>query len=186
MSFTDQKPTRAPDPRPARTRAAIIRAVETLGATPGQLNVSNIVKEAGLSRSSFYSQFSDVSDIAVQMIRGLLDELSVSQDKTFIVRSQHIVDAFLDEIDKHRHLYAALLGRSADSAAQKTICDMLTEAALPSAAYSESSNRDDDQEFVARFLVAGALASAVDWITAENPVPLNVMKRRIQSITADL
>ena len=194
MSHTEQKSLRAPDPRPARTRAAIIEAVETLGAGSVELNVSSIVKEAGLSRSSFYSQFADVSDISVQMVRTLLDELDLPPNESVRDRTQRTLDCFLEEVEKHRDLYAALLGHSADSAAQKRIGDMLTAAALASqydsdaapANHAEPADNDkdnDNREFHAKFLVAGTLASAVDWITSERPVTLDVMKQRIRAIT---
>ena len=46
-----EKPGRAADPRPARTRAAILDAIERLGAKGSDLSVATIVAEAQLSRS---------------------------------------------------------------------------------------------------------------------------------------
>ena len=55
---------RSADPRPARTRAAILAAVERLpGLPPDQVTVAAIARDAGVSRSAFYTQFSGLEEL---------------------------------------------------------------------------------------------------------------------------
>lgn len=66
---SEPQPTRAPDPRPARTRAAIKDAVARLAERPGNdMTVNAITREAGVSRSAFYDQFSDLDALAIDML----------------------------------------------------------------------------------------------------------------------
>jgi AcrR family transcriptional regulator len=58
------------DPRAARTRRAILDAVGQLtaaGATT--ICVSDVVRQAGVSRSSFYAHFSSLDDLAAGFLR---------------------------------------------------------------------------------------------------------------------
>jgi AcrR family transcriptional regulator len=63
--------TEAPaDPRAARTRQGILAAVARLhSADVGDISVSHIVREAQISRSSFYAHFSSLDDLAVALLR---------------------------------------------------------------------------------------------------------------------
>ncbi len=54
---------RAPDPRPARTRAAIFAAARELTAADGEVTVNALAKRAGVSRAAFYSHFSGLDDL---------------------------------------------------------------------------------------------------------------------------
>lgn len=186
----NEKPTRpserAPDPRPARTRAAILAAIERLGARDVELNVASIVKEAGLSRSSFYSQFKDVGDVAVQSVERLLEEL-IENDSA--LRGRHegtdlqitllTIDRFLSEFHARRALFSALFGAGSGSC-QRDACEIMTRISLP--AFRRNAPGGVDPEFAARFLAAGTLVSMVEWVLTEKPVPLDEMKQRLFSM----
>lgn len=163
--------TRAPDPRPARTRAAIIAAIDRLGQQGKELSVSLIVTEAGLSRSSFYSQFTDIGDVAVQLMREHYEHgadaakhhpetASLAAESTFL----------LTEFDRRRYLYSAVLGGSAEVSAEWAVCQIIAQAWLPIIASQAPSNLEP--EFAARYIAAGHLAGIVAWLRSTNPVPL--------------
>ena len=58
------------DPRAARTRQGILSAVARLHAADSKdISVSDIVREAQISRSSFYAHFSSLDDLAVALLR---------------------------------------------------------------------------------------------------------------------
>ncbi|SKA81887.1 transcriptional regulator, TetR family [Agreia bicolorata] len=58
------------DPRAARTRQGILAAVSRLHAADADdISVSDIVREAKISRSSFYAHFSSLDDLAVALLR---------------------------------------------------------------------------------------------------------------------
>ncbi|MFC7464946.1 TetR/AcrR family transcriptional regulator [Brachybacterium sp. GCM10030252] len=65
---------RAPDPRPARTRAAIFAAARDLSASDGEVTVNALVQRAGVSRAAFYSHFSGLDDLIGAMLAEMFDE----------------------------------------------------------------------------------------------------------------
>lgn len=173
---------RAPDPRPARTRSAILTAVETLGKKGAELNVSSIVHEAGLSRSSFYSQFKDVGDIAVQLVTELyveiesLDAEPRSKGQTDAATVQ-TAEMLLNEFWQRRHLYTAVLGGGANVSAQWAVCEVMGEGVLKS--IERSTPPDIDTAVASRFIAAGILASTIDWIASEDALPLPEFHKRV-------
>lgn len=63
------------DPRAQRTRDQIFGAVQTLAAENAEaLNVSDIVRVAGISRSTFYAHFSDIDELAAAFLRATFTE----------------------------------------------------------------------------------------------------------------
>lgn len=64
---------RAPDPRPARTRAAIFAAARALTVADGEITVNALAKRAGVSRAGFYSHFSGLDDLMGGMLGTMLD-----------------------------------------------------------------------------------------------------------------
>lgn len=66
---------RAPDPRPARTRAAIYTAARELSAADGEVTVNALTKRAGVSRAAFYSHFGGLDDLIGAMVHDLLDDI---------------------------------------------------------------------------------------------------------------
>lgn len=73
-SLLPAPPSRIPrkssvDPRAARTRQIILDAVSRLTAAGfREISVSDVVREAGVSRSSFYTHFANLDEVAVGML----------------------------------------------------------------------------------------------------------------------
>lgn len=74
---------RAPDPRPARTRAAIFAAARDLSATDGEITVNALARRAGVSRAAFYSHFSGLDDLVAAMF-GSMFELQYTRAEQLI------------------------------------------------------------------------------------------------------
>ncbi len=161
---------RSPDPRPARTRAAILSAIERLGADGADLSIAAIVAEAQLSRSSFYSQFKDLGDVAVQLVRELYVDL---RQKDAELRERGSAEEaarsstamLIHEFYKRRNLYAAVLSGGATASAQWTVCEIMAEGAFQS--IGPNVPEGTDPEFAAKYIAAGVLASLIDWINGE-------------------
>lgn len=165
------KPERAPDPRPARTRAAIIAAIERLGERGAELSVSSVVVEASLSRSSFYSQFNDIGDVAVQLLRELYEQNTVPTEPLAAVKF------LLTEFSARRHLYSAVLGDSATVSSEWEVCEIVATASLPAiAAVAPSHVRP---EFAARFFASGALACIIPWLRSEQPASVDSIAEQL-------
>lgn len=64
---------RAPDPRPARTKAAIFAAARDLSASDGEVTVNALAHRAGVSRAAFYSHFSGLDDLMGAMLGTMFD-----------------------------------------------------------------------------------------------------------------
>ncbi len=171
-------PTRAPDPRPARTRAAIIAAIEHLGQQGKELSVSLIVAEAGLSRSSFYSQFNDIGDVAVQLIQEHYQQSAAEEIHSPATADfAQATNFLLTEFDRRRYLYAAVLGSSADVSAEWAACQIIAGAWLPMITAKVPQHLQP--EFAARYIAAGHLAGVVAWLRSENPAPLADVETQI-------
>lgn len=171
ISKTALKPERAPDPRPARTRAAIISAIERLSERGGELSVSSVVVEASLSRSSFYSQFNDIGDVAVQLVRAHYDQTDTPTESFAAVKF------LLSEFETHRHLYSAVLGNTAVVSAEWAVCEIIADAWAPMLATVAPSTVQP--EFAARFLASGTLAIIVGWLRSEHPADVDVVAAQV-------
>lgn len=173
---TNGEPSRHPDPRPARTRAAILDAIERLGRTGSELTVAAIVTEAQISRSSFYSQFADLGDVAVQVMSEMADnaleldlELRGSEGGRFA--STVVVTMLLAEMRCRRGLFTAAFGSTVSAESQHEMCLVLARSLQTS--IERQLGPDFDAETVSIFLVGGMLAAARNWLRAgcEQPIP---------------
>lgn len=99
------------DPRVSRTRAALVAAVQSLAEAEAEVSVSAIVREAGISRASFYSHFSGLDELAMSLHREAFTAIAdlVRLDKTggpdAVRRSQERLVAHFAE---NRALYSAV------------------------------------------------------------------------------
>ncbi|WP_341854417.1 helix-turn-helix domain-containing protein [Brachybacterium sp. GPGPB12] len=73
MTSSNSSGERAPDPRPARTRAAIFTAARELSADDGEVTVNALAKRAGVSRAAFYSHFTGLDDLLGAMLQEMFD-----------------------------------------------------------------------------------------------------------------
>ncbi len=185
ISKAPKSTTRAPDPRPARTRAAILSAIEQLGEQGKDISVSAVVAEAGLSRSSFYSQFKDIGDVAVQLLQEMdgrpeIADLSPNGEGTppeEFVKATHVL---LEEMQRRRHLYSAVLGSGAAISAQWEVTDVLAEGVLRF--IGGFVPKHVDPMFAARYIVSGYLANIVEWLTSKNPAPLAEFDKQLREL----
>lgn len=173
-SFSGDVKTRAKDPRPARTQAAIIDAIERLERSGNQLSVSNIVREADISRSSFYTHFRDLDAVAVHLIADLyrrIEELDADLRPAVPGReaTEATLNLLLDEIVHRRHLYAAVLGSGVSGRAYRELLGIFASGAR--ATMETTAPSDVDPDLAAHFLAAGTLATITWWITQPNPAP---------------
>lgn len=173
---------RAKDPRPARTRTAILRAIETLERDGGDLTVSNIVRVAGISRSSFYAHFKDLDQLAVDLIRGIYDRIGEIDAKLRPTTpgldvTRQTVGILLAEIDTHKHLYAAVLGSGMSAVAQRQLLDIFATGAK--AAIEHSAPDSVDVELAAQFLAGGTLGTLIWWITTSPDTPAEAVREQL-------
>lgn len=163
--------TRAPDPRPARTKAAIYTAARELSAADGEVTVNALAKRAGVSRAAFYSHFGGLDDLMGDLIQQLIDEnLEIGQRQARESQNvQHIVQVSAqvtaEYVAEHQaflrgalnwqithHTYLTLVGTFANL--HQFIFDQLGDrvpAHLP-------------RRETARFLAGGTLDVIIQWL----------------------
>lgn len=102
------------DPRVPRTRQKILAAVEKLVACGAPVSVSAIVREAGVSKTTFYSHFSGFDELALQIAQQAYTPLGdlttpAEDDHTHaeVVRRAH--SDLIRHYVEHRDFYAVAL-----------------------------------------------------------------------------
>lgn len=103
------------DVRGERTRRAVRRAVEDLSAEGrAGLTVRAIVERAGVSRSTFYAHYSDVSDLAESLMVEAMEEVA-REEQRMLKNSARPTSLhasllqLLDHLVRNRALYEAAL-----------------------------------------------------------------------------
>lgn len=161
------------DPRVARTRAAIVAAVHrVLAANPESIAVTDVIRESGVSRSSFYSHFASIDELAMYLLgeeysriaaldRDLRQTHSVS-DLEAMRRSQ---ERLVDHYTENRALYAAALALSTETDRRAA-----TEMAIPILANIRALSgvpADIQPEIAALYVANAAVGLLHAWLRGE-------------------
>ncbi|NQX28512.1 TetR/AcrR family transcriptional regulator [Microbacteriaceae bacterium VKM Ac-2854] len=170
---------RVPDPRALRTRHAIFEAVERLAAEDSasddsgvrderDITVSDIVRVAGISRSSFYAHFDDVADVAAGLLAASFagidepdarDAAIVDNADALRLGYARLVDHLTDRYAFYSSLRALPAVRGAYDDAVTGYCRDLVRSVLP-----DELPPGIDPEFTARYVAGGSLAVIGGWI----------------------
>jgi len=181
-------PDRATDPRPARTRAAIIGAVEKLVADPEtEVSVNAVARAAGVSRSSFYAQFADLDDLAVAMLVDTFRDIGLDD-----LEGRKIPDADLRTLARasNRRLVAHIGQRSAfyraslewrlSGRVHESVVSAYAQQVLATmAALGDRVPPHVVHEDAARFIAGGAIAMLTAWLRADAPGGQDAMAERL-------
>jgi len=181
-------PDRATDPRPARTRAAIIEAVEKLVADPEtEVSVNALARTAGVSRSSFYAQFADLDDLAVAMLVDTFRDIGLDD-----LEGRKIPDADLRTLARasNRRLVAHIGQRSAfyraslewrlSGRVHESVVSAYAQQVLATmAALGDRVPPHVVHEDAARFIAGGAIAMLTGWLRADAPGGQGAMAERL-------
>jgi len=164
----------APDPRAERTRQLIFTAIRTLIADQSvSVSVPDIVRIAGISRSSFYAHFASLDVLAAEYLRaqftGLneghltpaaplaLGENAARVGYTRLVA--HMVENF--------PLYASVLALPLTRSAHDQIVDAYATQMLTSVLSAESVPTDVNAELVTTYVAGGALTLISAWMRGQ-------------------
>ena len=161
----------AMDPRSVRTRfhllAAFERQLESGETAP---TVSSLVREAGVSRSSFYKHFTGAEEVGVAAFREILDQFEPSEDEgpdsdaaRDATAAASLEDLFA-HLGRHRRLCSAVLVSDVQIPAlaelHATLVAHLTDAIGRVATRPE----EVDASQAATFLVGGILSLFIGWL----------------------
>jgi len=128
MTPVDRLDRRAPAKGDARREALLAALAAQLqeGATLDALNVADITRQAGVTRSAFYFYFENKAYAVAALMGEVYDgaaaasDALMSQDGTPRERLSRMLNGLFDVIGSHQHLYRAMLeARGTDEAVRK-------------------------------------------------------------------
>ncbi|WP_345377137.1 TetR/AcrR family transcriptional regulator [Frondihabitans cladoniiphilus] len=167
------------DPRAERTRQAILEAVESLDVQMAdEATVSGIVRAAGISRSSFYTHFSGIDELALTMLARAFDEigsgdlaLRQARGMTGAAAARAALDRLTQHLDEHRGLYVSVFGLPATSQAFGQAVTLYAEHAMETFALLTGVPAGLDLPTVATYIAGGTLTVLSAWLRSDAPAP---------------
>ncbi|WP_185173860.1 TetR/AcrR family transcriptional regulator [Rothia nasimurium] len=167
---------RAADPRPARSRAALIdAATEALGTSdPSNLSITTLVKTAGVSRPTFYQHFTDMHELihaaALTKISAAFDELLPADPTASVaVFTSEVSTNLLKQLQVDADFYRNVLAISGNSSLVAELIDFLSHRFLSRPAVAErfiTKNPDLTSDYT-QFVAAGVAWLAVRWLATD-------------------
>jgi AcrR family transcriptional regulator len=177
------------DPRVARTRQAVLDAVETLAAGDDPITVAAIVRTAGIGRSSFYTHFSGIDELAVVVLSAAFEAIGAEGVELRRHRVVSGVEAarvaqvrLVGHLVQHRALYASMLALPFTSSVYTRAVEAYavqvraTIALLPEIPHGLSADA------VAVYTASGSLGLLARWIRSDDPVAADVLVDQLMSL----
>lgn len=181
--------TRAIDPRPARTRAALLDAVHSIVEAGGAVELTEVLSISGVSRSSFYTHFTSLDDLSLNMLirefsaisgDDVVDRAVGSDDVRAIAR--RAAARLITFVHEKRQLYRASLSGQLSMRSSDALVDAFAQAVLRSMDFLQHSPPPGlDHAGHARFIAGGAIALLRDWLASDQPAPPELMTDRLIS-----
>jgi AcrR family transcriptional regulator len=161
------------DPRAARTRAAILAAVDDLAAASAAApSVSEIVRQAGISRSSFYTQFASFEELTAAVFSGAVQQSTLwesiarsSGEMTDYEATRQATARLVEHVAEHRGLYR--LGLGATSGGYLQAVTAVARQLEAGACLTAAPDNGITVHAAARYLAGGTLALLHGWISSE-------------------
>ncbi|MFJ6678482.1 TetR/AcrR family transcriptional regulator [Microbacterium sp. NPDC091382] len=165
------------DPRQARTSAALRAAlVRLLSAQPLEsITVSQLCREAGVHRTTFYKHADRVDAFAVGILAEEIDRLATVDDDVSsgerAARAYHSATRrLMAALVEHRDIYRALFASSAAGALNAALRHRIRERArialddVAAAGVMGAPRGERDQEEAAAYLAGGIAGLLEEWI----------------------
>lgn len=172
---TDQEGRRrqlaaASDPRATRTRQRIIAACRELLEAERSVTVAAVCTRAGVGRSTFYTHFATVGDVAVAAVDHLIDRLvaddiarrAAGLERGVIVRTG-LTDLCRAVVQERAFFLYALSAPATEHVRERFVADLA--AGLRMTVRSEIPDVTEAFERTAAdFLANGAVGALLDWL----------------------
>lgn len=176
-SPTDRRPAVRSDVR----REAILDALDEWlrESSLEAINVAEIAKQAGVSRSAFYFYFENKGAAVAALMERIIDEIEavntalVTGEASPRDRVVTMLDGLLDTCDRYRHVFGAMLEARGSSAAVREIWDSARESFAPAVADLIAAQRTSpnpqvlalvllefNDRIIERFVLGGPLSRA--------------------------
>jgi AcrR family transcriptional regulator len=177
------------DPRVARTRQAILDAVESLAAGDEPITVAAIVRTASIGRSSFYTHFSGIDELAVTVLSGVFQ--GIGHEDVELRRNRIVSGAeaarlaqvrLVSHLVQHRALYSSMLALPFTSAVFTQAVDSYATQVRATIALLPDIPRGLSPEAVAIYTASGSLGLLAHWIRSDDPVSADVLVDQLMSL----
>ncbi|MFK0403089.1 TetR/AcrR family transcriptional regulator [Microbacterium sp. NPDC090225] len=178
---------RATDPRPARTRNALLDAVQHIAEAGEAVTLAQVLSTSGVSRSSFYMHFTGLDDLALTMLvrefsaiseGDVVDRATGADDVRAIAR--RAASRLIVFVHEKRDMYRAALDGHLSTQSADALVDAFARAVLRSMDFLDDPPPAAlDHSGHARFIAGGAITLLRDWLRADRPVPPDVMTDRL-------
>jgi AcrR family transcriptional regulator len=171
------------DPRAARTRQGILDAVMRLRSrSSGDLAVTDIVREAAISRSSFYAHFAGLDELAIELLRrDFASAAPVAASTKGATRESARASyvRLVEHFSTHQSIYSSALGlplsRRAYDEVIASYAEQLMASFAPLAAESPDESTavkpaDVRARVAATYVAGGTVMLLGSWIAGELPL----------------
>ncbi|MGW8482786.1 TetR/AcrR family transcriptional regulator [Microbacterium sp. NPDC055903] len=155
------------DPRADRTRRRLFDAAQVLSAKDADVSVSALVREAGVSRSAFYTHFADLGELALRMLEPAFVEIAETAAAARDEDPHRAMREAQDRLAAHVHADRALY-RAAFLLPGGTLLERIREAMIaPIAAHIDAVRPPTGlrAELAARYVAGAATTVLADWVT---------------------
>ena len=138
----------------------------------GEINVSQLCREAGIHRTTFYKHFSSVSEFATAAFATWVEELTPPVQGELPTTAAALTAAYedgltamLEHIAIERHMYQRLFAADGDLTFQRIVLDVLTDRAAEAHHRLTAAGRSIplDDETAARMVGGASSAALVAW-----------------------
>lgn len=181
------------DPRPARTRTALIEAtINTLSTTkPGSLSITDLVKAAGVSRPTFYQHFTDVNTLihaaALEKLEAIFNSLLETETADSLpLFTSAVSTSLLTQLQNDAVFFRNVLETSGNSALVQELVTFLTHRLLSRPVIAEliTAKAEPLTSDYAQFVAAGAAWLTVRWLKTDftGPNTAQAMGERLASM----
>jgi AcrR family transcriptional regulator len=177
------------DPRVTRTRRAILDAVETLAAGDDTITVAAIVRTAGIGRSSFYTHFSGIDELAVAVLSGVFQ--AIGAEDVELRRHQIVSGAeaarvaqvrLVGHLVQHRALYASMLALPFTSTVYTAAVEGYAAQVRATIALIPEIPHGLSADAVAIYTASGSLGLLAHWIRSSAPVSADVLVDQLMAL----
>lgn len=168
------------DPRPARTRAALIEATISALSTaePGSLSITDLVRAAGVSRPTFYQHFADVNALihaaALAKLEATLEAtfnslLEADPTASVTLFTNSVSTSLLTKLQADAVFFRNVLETSGNSSLVEELVTFLTHRLLGREAVAErlTATTGPLANDYAQFIAAGAAWLTVRWLRTD-------------------
>ncbi|MTD53813.1 TetR/AcrR family transcriptional regulator [Amycolatopsis pithecellobii] len=173
--------------RVARTRQAIFEAVASID-DEAAVTVGEVVRRAGISRAAFYTHFSGLDELAIAIMRDMVQTVSALHHEargttyaSWREASVAMLRRTVDHMVQNRRLYLSVLEMPGSSGAFDAAVVELAGSIV--AAFERMADVLDqkDVEDMARFIASGTLTMIIHWMRTNPSMPVDEMVARLIS-----